>query len=58
MLVSNIACGGCGLDRVRHCPQGVRCKYEIEPEDVGAEIDALLAADGTPGAPSPILVPA
>jgi ADP-heptose:LPS heptosyltransferase len=58
MLVSNIACGGCGLDRVRHCPQGVRCKYEIEPEDVGAEIDALLAADGTPGAPSPIAVPA
>jgi ADP-heptose:LPS heptosyltransferase len=58
MLVSNIACGGCGLDRVRHCPQGVPCKYEIEPEDVGAEVDALLAADGTASPLPPVLQPA
>lgn len=54
MLVSGIACGGCGLDRVRHCPERVRCKHEIGPEDVRAEVEALLAATGGNDAPAPV----
>jgi ADP-heptose:LPS heptosyltransferase len=43
ILAARMACSGCGLDRPRHCPWGVRCKYAIEPGDVLAEAEALLA---------------
>jgi ADP-heptose:LPS heptosyltransferase len=44
MMVANIECGGCGFDVVSRCPRAVRCKFAIEPEDVWAEVDALMTA--------------
>jgi ADP-heptose:LPS heptosyltransferase len=51
MLAARIACAGCSFDRPGHCPWKVRCKYAIEPEDVGAEIEALLAGTETVSEP-------
>jgi len=42
MLMSAIECRGCGMDVVKRCPVGVRCKSDITPEHVLAEIDALM----------------
>ncbi|MGX7874132.1 glycosyltransferase family 9 protein [Mesorhizobium sp. ORM6] len=42
MLMSTIECRGCGLDQVRKCPIGVRCKFDIKPDRVLAEINSML----------------
>ena len=42
MLMSAIECRGCGMDVVKRCPIGVRCKSDITPDHVLAEIDALM----------------
>lgn len=42
MLMSVIECRGCGLDQVRHCPVKVRCKSDITPDLVIAEVNALM----------------
>ncbi|PBB54805.1 hypothetical protein CK223_15455 [Mesorhizobium loti] len=42
MLMSVIECRGCGLDKVRRCPVKVRCKFDITPDLVIAEVDALM----------------
>ncbi|RJT40412.1 hypothetical protein D3227_10635 [Mesorhizobium waimense] len=42
MLMSAIECRGCGLDKVCHCPVKVRCKFDITPDRVIAEVNALM----------------
>ncbi|UCI21946.1 glycosyltransferase family 9 protein [Mesorhizobium sp. B2-1-8] len=42
MLMSSIECRGCGLDQVRRCPIGVRCKFDIKPDRVFAEISSMM----------------
>lgn len=42
MLMSTIECRGCGLDAVHRCPEKVRCKFDITPEKVLAEIANLI----------------
>ncbi|UVC15148.1 glycosyltransferase family 9 protein [Mesorhizobium onobrychidis] len=42
MLMSVIECRGCGLDKVRRCPIKVRCKFDITPDLVIAEVNALM----------------
>ncbi|MDX8470197.1 glycosyltransferase family 9 protein [Mesorhizobium sp. VK23B] len=41
MLMSSIECRGCGLDQVHRCPVGVRCKFDIKPDRVLAEINLM-----------------
>lgn len=44
MLMSTIDCRGCGIDVVRRCPIAIRCKWDVTPEHVLAEVDALASA--------------